>query len=130
MPKISGFRKDNIKEIRDIIQLKLNELKEVGLNVVLGNIKFDANSLTSPISATIEGGKSEYEIEFLKRCFSHCYNGNEVGKEFIRCGSEYKFLGFIPRARTQIALIQDIKNGKKFRIDASEALRFLSTGGK
>mgnify|MGYP001012318223 CR=1 FL=1 len=128
MAKFTTFKKDNIKEIRDAIQTKLNELKEIGLNAALGNIKFDAYSLTSPITATIEGGKSQYEIEFLKRYYSHCFKGDEVGKEFIRCGHEYKFLGFVPRARTLIALIEDIRSNKKFRIDASEALRFLSTG--
>jgi len=124
---IDEFTKENIKEVREIIQTKLNELNVNGLNIILGNISFDKDSFKSSIQVTLDGSESIYVKEFKSRYYAHCFKGDEVGKTFTLRNDLYKFLGFVPRKRVHIALIERISDGKKYNIDASEVLRFLTT---
>jgi len=75
----------------------------------------------------LDGSESIYVKEFKSKYYAHCFKGDEVGKTFVLRDALYKFLGFVPRKRVHIALIERISDGKKYNIDASEVLRFLTT---
>ena len=80
---IDEFTKENIKEVREIIQTKLNELNVNGLNIILGNISFDKDSFKSSIQVTLDGSESIYVKEFKSKYYAHCFKGDEVGKTFV-----------------------------------------------
>lgn len=113
MQKVTKINHSNIQEIRLEIQKKLDELKILGLNISLGNIRFDDDSFRTQMNVRVEGAEPLYVKEFKKSTdfFNH---PNAIGKVVDFDGGKFEFLGFKPRARKNKALIKDLRNGKEF----------------
>ncbi len=116
MHKIKQFNKTNIEHVRKEIQTKLNELKKLGLEIYLGNIRYDAEEFTSKITVRLEGAQDPMEKEF-KLSKEYLQYKHALGKEVQVQGKSHNFVGFKPRARKNKAIIE--RNGKSWRIGFS-----------
>ncbi len=61
--KYTTFNHANMKSVRDEVQAKLDELKALGLDIRLGNIKFDEGTFTSKVSCTLTNPKVKADEE-------------------------------------------------------------------
>ena len=112
--KFTSITKTNVEQVRSEINKKLSELKELGLNIDLGNIRYDNDSLTSKITCSIENAKDPCVKEFERSLVGRT-NPHFLGKTIVFQGKEYKFTGMIPRARKNNARVE--RNGQTYRIN-------------
>ena len=67
--QIDSFNKGNIKQVREMIQNKLDELESVGIKVTLGSIKYSENHLHAKIEALpMNFAQSDPKVIFEKEC--------------------------------------------------------------
>ncbi len=115
--KITEFKKSNMTAVREEIQTKLNELKKLGLEISLGNIRYDTEQFTSKMTVRLEGAQdpNEKEFERSKEYFKHRH---ALGKDVQLQGKTYTFVGFKPRARKNKAIIETAKGSWRCNFDA------------
>ncbi|MDD2505284.1 MAG: hypothetical protein PHF21_03300 [Bacilli bacterium] len=120
MKKITSFNKTNLAEVRKEIEAKLDELKDLGINISLGTISFDSDSFKARLSCDIINSdlnginSTIYSKEFYKYFMISQYP-NAIDKEVKFGGLTYTFLGFKPNARTKKAIIG--RNGTTYRVE-------------
>ena len=117
--KYTNFNKGNIKSVREQIQKKLDELKALGLEINLKNMRYDSSMVDAKMTITVVGGEDEYASEF-KRVAQGFAKPDAVGKTIAFMGKKYIFRGFRPRARKSKALIEDVSTGKLFRVEYND----------
>lgn len=116
MNKITTFDKSSVKVTIDVIQSKLDELKEFGLDIQLKNTRYDADSFTSKIEVRLENAEDEFSKAWNHSFDSTMNKDITVGQTFDFNGKEHIFRGFKPRARTNHAIVEDAK-GSLYRMD-------------
>lgn len=105
MTTFNKFDRDNLKEARELIQAKLDELAANGLIAKLGNISYDNDSFHVRMDVSTASADDEYAKEFNRHFFTREFP-DAVGKEFEFNGRTCKFRGFKPRARTKQAVFE------------------------
>ena len=106
MKKFEKFTKENIKEARVIIQEKLDELKSNGLLVKVGGISYDSDSFKGKFDVKLETTDPDHVKEFKARYMNHGFKLEMLNQTFKARDKTYTFLGFIPRKRKYIILVQ------------------------
>jgi hypothetical protein len=112
--KIESFNKTNLKDVREQIQNKLNELKELGLTIELGSISFDKSSFTSKVTCSLSDHGDKYSIEFDGRHLMYGMTKDQLGKTFYLNGNKCKFMGFKPGVEFINLPLKLIQKYKKF----------------
>ena len=134
----TSFDKASVQAARKEIDMKLAELRVLGLDIRLGNISFTSGSFKSKIECSITDGsivnpadrdKKKYEDEF-KRSFESAQYPNAIGKVIVFSGKLFKFVGFRPNVRTKRAIILDVKNGRNYRINFDSIKSSLQLKGE
>ena len=115
MKQFKSFNKSNIGSARKEIQQKLDELKALGLEIDLGNIRFGSDSFTSKITVKVAGAECQFAKDFRDSYF-HMRMGDVIGKPCKLGKNEYTFVGINRRARKNNAIIED-SNGKQYACD-------------
>ena len=124
--KFTAFNRDSVKDARHEIEVKLEELRKLGLGIKLGNITYNGSSFTSKIECVIlNGNTSSRSEDITKKLYENAFNssfefitfGNAIGKSIMFMNKKYIFLGFKPGARKRRAIIQDCISGKNYRVD-------------
>jgi len=118
MQKFQNFTRENMEDVLTLIDAKLAELKELGLDIKLGNMRFDSESFTSKIECRLKGGSDIYAATFEKSNFSIGYE-NAVGQAVVFSGKKYIFRGFKPRARQKHAILDLEGKGDLYRVEFS-----------
>jgi hypothetical protein len=123
--KIESFNKTNLKYVREQIQNKLNELKELGLTIELGSISFNESSFTSKVTCSLSDHGDKYSIEFDRRHMMYGMSKEHLGKTFLLNGNKCKFLGFKPGARVNVALFEDLVKCSKYVTSVEQILKYM-----
>lgn len=124
MTKFTNFNKHNISEIRDLLKSCFKALEEHNLLVEFGIINYASDILTTKITIKTKESDPDYVREFKRQFTFHNFELNMLNQSFeVTKGVTYKFLGFIPRKRTKIALCEC--NGKRYACDSKYVLRML-----
>ena len=112
MKQFKSFNKSNIGSARKEIQQKLDELKALGLEIDLGNIRFGNDSFTSKITVKVAGAECQYAKDY-RSSFLFKKFGDVVGKECKLGTDTFTFVGINRRARKNNAIIEN-SQGKRF----------------
>ncbi len=123
--KIESFNKNNLSEVRAQIQEKLNELKELGLIIELGNISYSDLTFTTKMTCALSSAGNKYSAEFMKKYMIHGMSKEHLGKTFMLNGQKHKFIGFKPGARTNIAIYENLANCQGYRTSVPQLLSYL-----
>jgi len=116
-----------LDEVSKAVKDKLAELEELGIYVKLGNISYTDTNYTTPCTVSIVD-EDEYSIEYNKKSKSYFDLKNVgLGIEFKKGAKTYKLRGFIPRARTNIVVFEDIKTNSTYRMDVYEFINILKS---
>lgn len=110
---ITLFNKSVVQDVRKEIDAKLAELKYLGLDIELGNIRFSDSNFTAQLKCNIQGGDDEFVAAYKDRFESDLYP-DAVGSVIMLDGKKFTFRGFKPRARTNRAIIENAR-GDLFR---------------
>jgi hypothetical protein len=112
MKQFKSFNKSNIGSARKEIQKKLDELKALGLEIDLGNIRFSADSFNAKINVKVSGAECQYAKDF-RNSFYFQKLGDVIGKQCKLGNDTFTFVGINRRARKNNALIENAQ-GKRF----------------
>jgi len=123
--KFTEFNKGNLDEARALIQSKLDELAELGLIVKMGNISYGADSFTSKLTTTINGGADEFEVEYNRNVKFGACEDNLVGLQFQKGTKLYTFRGMQPRARKNAYLAENGANNGLYKFSKEEIMKLL-----
>ena len=119
--KYNGFAKSNIKNAREDIQKKLDELKELGLEISIGNIKFRDDEFTTKIIVKVQGTEAD-EIREFRRSFESTFCRDDAIGSLVKLqGETFEFKGFKPRARKNKAIIENDKGSYCCQFHAIES---------
>jgi len=129
MKNITTFTPNNLELIRNEIESKLAELKELGLHISLGNMSYSPITFTAKISCQLvsdgEEAKSEYEINWEKGgYFKHGLNKDDLGKTINLRGEDHTIVGCKVR-RGKNGIIIKSKSGGLYNFNSTEAARLL-----
>lgn len=103
----TNFDNNSIVKARDLIQSKLDELKNFGLNIEIGRIGYQSSSFSAKIQCVIpESGEEEYSAKTLAfknnlHSYSKIYDVSPkmFGKRAVFEGEKFMFVGINPRKR-------------------------------
>lgn len=89
---IESFTRSNIKDVRAMIQKKLDELEELGVKVHLGNIRYNDYSISGKIIAEPANfSKQDPKDVFVTQCAMYGMSAKEYNSSF-----------FVPTKRGQV----------------------------
>lgn len=121
------FTKDNMKEVRRMVQDKLDELRGEGIVIELGNIRYESEHFTSSIKARAFG--AELDIERDYRLYAP-HSLPSLGDVIQMDDGVYEIKGWKSRSRRYPVLLQNIVTGKRFKFttDAVRAAKVIRRG--
>jgi len=115
MKQFKSFNKSNIGSARQEIQKKLDELKALGLEIDLGNIRFSTDSFNAKINVKVSGAECQYAKDF-RHSFYFQNLGDVLGKQCKLGNEKFTFIGINRRARKNNAIIENTQ-GKRYSCD-------------
>lgn len=125
------FDKTNLKEIRkDVNEALLEVAQKYGIQLKMGNIRFDANSFTGKLEALAPKADGTVETKFDKKqkmCAANLglFAPKVVNKAIMIQGKKYVFVGYNSRAPKRPYQVKDVKTGKNFVLDADHVERAI-----
>lgn len=121
---IEIFNRDNLKELRGVLQGYFREIKEnYGVDIRIGSMTYDANKFTARIEANIlPEGKTLAEADFEEHARVWGLMEADLGREFRFKGDTYRIIGARPRARKYPIIGMQLSTGRKF-VFPPEAVR-------
>lgn len=102
------FDTTNIEDVKNTIQMKLDELKYLGLNIELKKITYDNDSFKSSIEVNLPGALNKYEKAFNELIVGHpkLVSDDLNVNIWLYNGKQYKIIGYNTRARKFPLLIR------------------------
>lgn len=101
--RMTEFTNDNLDLMRKDIQMAVDAIgEEHGVNIKLGNIRFDSDrlSFTSKLAVNIGSASDKAKSEWNKYCDLYGFKKSDFGKTFTTPkGKKYKLTGINPKAR-------------------------------
>lgn len=135
MEKFTSITKDNINQVRTLIDTKLAELNELGLSVKLSNITYTPEGLLAKITGSIiDPNESSfvhnpYAVDFHKRRHKFGYSEHVVNKEFMHPKhGKCIFLGFRPMVKKNSAIYHVISTGQRWRSNEVDLRKYVEKG--
>ena len=118
--KLVEFNRQNLREIRESLQAKLNELsEEYGAEFKAGNISYTSESFTCKLEAIIvPDGMSKDQMEFNKYCSLFELTESDYGKTFTSNGETFTLIGLKPN-RPKFPIIGMSRDGRRYKFTAS-----------
>jgi hypothetical protein len=126
MTKITKFDRPTCKLVRDEVleALKAVEAK-LGVKIDYGSGNFDDTTFNMKLKLTAggeQGAQDAERAEFNRYCIFYDLEPQDYGVIFQDFrGRKFKLLGFLPKGRDNVFLVEDIITKRKFRMSRSYA---------
>ncbi len=119
MSKIKNFSDSTVVKSRELINKKLEELKEYGIGCTLGNIRYDDNSFTVKLTVSILSEEGKVKPEWVINWESgdwikHGLRENHLGQSFKFQGEWHKIVGCKSRRCKQGIIGKSMRDGKLY----------------
>lgn len=120
---IKSFDNETVTSTRKAIMEKLNELKELGLDIKLGSISYSDTMFTTKMTVSLSSAGTLEEQTYLNS-YEGKMNPSLLHMKFRFENKEYIFRGFKPKARKNNAIIED-ESGNKYVLPFSRIQKIL-----
>lgn len=100
--------KNNIKDVRSEVQKKLEELRELGLDIQMGTIRYDDSSFRVKVTGTLTNSPTLPKLQLASE--SEIYNPENKGRKVKVHGKIFTFMGVAPNARKNKCIIKTPRN--------------------
>ena len=129
--QIDSFNRGNIKQVRDIIQSKLDELEAVGIKVSLGSIKYSDNHLHAKVEALpLNFAVADPKVVFEAECRQFGLSKDDYRDSMIiptRKGmKKVSFMKFDHTKRKYPVIVKDAQ-GNQFKMSAFSYKQQIAT---
>lgn len=115
--KVKEFR----KEISEVLE---KYGKEKGVQIELGNIRFDNNSFTGKIKVILaENEEKAEQIEWNKYCNRFNLKEKDYGKIVDFMGQKYRIVQLKPKSRKYPLIVETINTKKRYKFQLNEHTR-------
>ena len=115
MSKVNEFNRENLKEFRQKLNMKMEELEaEYGIKIKLGNISFSPTEFTSKITCRIfgEDGRTKKEVSDFNTYKNALGIQFEMGDKFMLSSKQFEVDGINLNARKNMVKIKCLATGK------------------
>ena len=134
--KITQINRDVCKQLRvDMNEAIRSKLEEYGLEGEFLNGSFDSELVTFKVDIKIAGAMDKREKQLsssLSWYVKYLANDLEIdeeeilNKEYLHGRDKYKLVGYNSKAKTYPLIMENMKNGKKYKFDESTIRNILS----
>jgi hypothetical protein len=120
-----AFTKQNIEEIRKRITTSLDEIgSEFGIDLTMGNVRFEHARFTSKLSGLVLSHKSKDQSSWNALCGRHGLKPQDWGKQ-IKCGKQLFVLLNINSKNSKYPVIASTEEGKSFKLSLASVCASL-----
>lgn len=134
MEKVTTLNKSNIKDVRQKIQTILDEAgEELGLQIKMGNISYDALSLRSKLEVKVLNGANADDLEkreFEKSCVICGLKPEDYNKEIKYMGQSYLIVGIATRSRRYPIIVKSKNSDKQYKLPLDALKHSAAVGEK
>lgn len=118
----TNFDATNIEGVKNTIQMKLDELKMLGLNIEINKITYDNDSFRSSIEVSLPGALNKFEKAFKTLAIGHTKlvpDDLNVNRWLYK-GKYYTITGYNTRARKYPLMVREVGTILDYKVPLDE----------